>query len=142
MVIQVDITCDNNPVPVKQSKSVSFFSSMLTLDITTLFYYTLSQKDVQKPVSGMVKEWRSIVDTNSARPSSKSGSIRSLSVKTQSSMLVSTTQPKLGPKIATNELDDDIEYVGGLSDKDETLGAEWEAALLAHRRMASALPAP
>ena len=102
---------------------------MLTLDITTLFYYTLSQKDVQKPVLGMVKEWCSIVDANSTRPSSKSGSICSLLVKTQSSMLVSTTQPKLGPKIATNELDDDIEYVGGLSNEDETLGAKWEAAV-------------
>ena len=102
---------------------------MLTLDITTLFYYTLSQKAFQKPVSGMVKKWHSIIDASSARPSSKSGSIRSLLVKTQSSTLVSTTQPKLGPKIATNELDDDIEYVGGLSDEDETLGAKWEAAV-------------
>ena len=102
---------------------------MLTLDITTLFYYTLSQKAFQKPVSGMVKKWHSIIDANSARPSSKSGSIRSLLVKTQSSTLVSTTQPKLGPKIATNELDDDIEYVGGLSDKDKTLGAKWDAAV-------------
>lgn len=108
---------------------------MLTLDDTTLFYYTLSLKDVRKP-SGIINDWRKIVEANSApKLPTKAASARSsstLTSKTHTSTLVATVPSKSKPELtveASNHDDTADNAIGGLSDEDETWGVEQQAAV-------------
>jgi hypothetical protein len=102
---------------------------MLTFDETTLFYYTLSaNKDGQKQ-SGVIRNW---VDTVAkAKTISATGTVTSRASST--TLRASTTSANLRPKSRAIKREGailDIEDIGGLSDRNETEGAEHAAAVL------------
>jgi hypothetical protein len=115
---------------------------MLTLDETTLFYYSLSlSKD--KKVSSLIKDWSKFVDnsTKPKLPSNTHGSSTSttLASNTQArgtkvsplTNQVAITSREEGPKSTLrSKADLSVDEVsGGLSDEDEVQGAEREEAV-------------
>ena len=97
---------------------------MLTLDETTLFYYTISANKGQK-LSGLVKNWvKTVADAKAA------GDATSNSRAVSSTLHPSATSSKAKSQAIKREgAILDILDIGGLSDKDETEGAEREAAI-------------
>jgi hypothetical protein len=90
--------------------------TMLTLDETTLFYYTLSANKSNQKQSDVIQNWVETV----AR------------AKTINATTVTTSHASLKPKSWAIKREDavlDIRDNGGLSDRDETEGAEQEAAV-------------
>jgi hypothetical protein len=113
---------------------------MLTLDQTTLFYYFLSDSTSgKKGFSSGINDWAAAIPID-AKPTSKAtattGSNRSVppltnaSTRSSASSVLSKniTVSQIIPK--TEPTNDSIEIVnGGLSDADETVGFEREAAV-------------
>jgi len=99
---------------------------MLTFDETTLYYYTLSaNKDGQKQ-SGVIQNWVETV------AKAKAISATTLTSRASSTLRPSTTSAALKPKSQAIKREGavlDIRDNGGLSDLDETEGAEQEAAV-------------
>lgn len=114
---------------------------MLTLDPTTLFYFSLSDAPTKDKHTGLVNDWASKIE----RPHSKSGSIRSgttpaLSTGSSRSThrTTSTRPPPSSRSALSNNIkisrDNDVIEIssgdeGGLSDRDETRGKEREFAV-------------
>ena len=101
---------------------------MLTCDETTLFYYTLSaNRDGQKK-SGLIQNW---VDTVAkAKTISATGTVTSRAAS--STLRASTTSADLQSKSRAIKREAailDIEDISGLSDRNETEGAELAAAV-------------
>jgi hypothetical protein len=98
-------------------------SPMLTLDETTVFYYTISaNKDSQKQ-SGLIRNW---VDTVAK---SKAVSAAASNSRASSTLQASATSKSKSRPIKREGAVLDIHDIGGLSDHDEIQGAEREAAL-------------
>ena len=96
---------------------------MLTFDETTIFYYNISvNKDCQKQ-SGLIKNW---VDTVTKAGAATTSCATSFTLR-PSTVTSTGSKPKLQPikreGAVLNILD------GGLSNQDETEGAEREAAV-------------
>jgi hypothetical protein len=112
---------------------------MLTLDTTTLFYFSLSDAAAKDKHSGLISEWAAKVPRN-AKSSNKAISGRSTSTPsltttgvTHSSRAPSTRSALTNNVKISTQLDDEDEVEildnGGLSDKDETRGKEYEVAV-------------
>jgi hypothetical protein len=98
-------------------------SPMLTLDETTVFYYTISaNKDGQKQ-SGLIKNW---VDTVAK---SKAASAAASNSRASSTLQASATSKSKSRPIKREGAVLDFHDIGGLSDHDEIQGAERDAAL-------------
>jgi len=105
---------------------------MLTLSQPTLYYMNLSRDMTQKN-SGIIKDWAATVSKFSSKPTSTAGSSRTLGSIARSSTTQLTSQPSTAstkkaiepafqPALSDNESN-------GLSDHDETIGNERDAAL-------------
>jgi hypothetical protein len=115
---------------------------MLTLDATTLFYFSLSDATAKDKHSGLISEWAAKVPRN-AKLANKAISGRSTSTPslttgvTHSSRAPSTRSALTNNVKISTQLDDEDEVeilqvdngLGGLSDKDETRGKEYEVAV-------------
>jgi hypothetical protein len=110
---------------------------LLTLDETTLFYFSLTSEPIPKK-TGIIKNWAAAVDSFPSRaPSVKSGSSRSqvpllTTGSTRSSVTSTLTDAVLisiDRKFARDPTPDDNDRVGGLVDEDETRGKERDAAI-------------
>jgi hypothetical protein len=100
---------------------------MLTFDETTLFYYTLSAKKDGQKQSGVIQNW---VDTVAKAKAISATTVTSRA--SSSTLRASTTSDDLKPKSRAIKREGailDILDNGGLSDRDETEGAEQEAAV-------------
>ena len=97
---------------------------MLTFDKTTLFYHTIRANKGQKP-SGLGKNWvKTVADAKAA------GAATSNSHAASSTLHPSATSSKAKSQaIKRDGALLDVLDIGGLSDKDETEGAEREAAI-------------
>ena len=95
---------------------------MLTLDKTTIFYYNISANKDRQKQSGLIKNWVDTVAKAGAATTS-----RATSTLRPSTLTSTGSKPKSQPikreGAVLNILD------GGLSDQDETEGAEREAAV-------------
>jgi len=107
---------------------------MLTLNPSTLYYMNLSRNDTPQKNGGLIKDWASTVSKFTSKPSSTAGSSRTAprSTTTQVTSQHSTTSTKkvIVPPVLPN---DDIEP-NGLSDHDETIGKERDAAVNSPRK--------
>jgi hypothetical protein len=103
---------------------------MLTLDHSTLFYFSLNSNP--EPFKKGIKGWASNVDVSlserakpsSTRPGSKAGS--SKSIITSKSTLVDNVV--ISRKVEVKP-EPDVETFGLFQDEDETIGAEHDAAI-------------
>jgi hypothetical protein len=121
--------------------------SLLTLDQSTLFYWTLSDTTSHKKRkhASAIKDWASAVSAT-AKPTSKAPS--SQVTKSDVPPLTSSTSHSSAPSVLTNNVKiishralDSVKVKaepsptlslhtdGGLSDNDERRGEEWEAAI-------------
>jgi hypothetical protein len=105
---------------------------MLTLDHTTLFYWTLSDTSKSKDkFAGIINDWASKVPQNSKPPSkarSKSNSIQSASTPSltnASTVKTGRSALRQDVKITDHGVHDDVDII---SDLDETIGKERDAA--------------
>jgi hypothetical protein len=107
---------------------------MLTLDETTLFYYSLSLSNGKK-TSSLIKDWADYVDTatnpklrtNNARSSTSTRtSSQATKVSPLSDQVAITSQKPAGPSKADLSIDN---VTGGLADEDEVEGAERDEAI-------------
>lgn len=106
---------------------------MLTLDQTTLFYFSLSDTYTNKDKpAARISDWASKIphkpkakrDDLYSTPSLTTGSSR------PSGRPLSTVRSALTNNVKITQPDDDIEVVeGGLSDRDETVGPEYDVAM-------------
>jgi hypothetical protein len=115
------------PGKLKQERYKFLTTPMLTFDETTLFYYTISANKGQKP-SGLVTNWVKTVADAKAAGAAASNS------RTAPSTLRASATSSAGLKAKTQAIKRegallDVLDIGGLSDKDETEGAEREAAI-------------
>jgi hypothetical protein len=118
---------------------------MLTLDQSTLFYWTLSDTSLQKRrYKDAIKEWASDIP-DSAKPVSRAPSrttqTKSIAGRSAVPSLTSGTSRSSAPSVLTNDITrpDAVKvkaepkialyFDGGLSDCDETIGKEREAAV-------------
>ena len=102
---------------------------MLTFDETTLFYYTLSANNDGQKKSGVIRNWANTVAK--AKTLSATGTVTSRASST--TLRASTTSADLKPKSRAIKREGailDIDDIGGLSDRNETEGAEQAAAVL------------
>ena len=114
---------------------------MLTLDHTTLFYWTLSDSasNTKKPRYD-VEGWAATVPAKVSRPSSQATAIR-MNTRNPTPSLTSGPSCLTAPSVLTNDIQItsrpslasanaiDVRSDGGLSDSDEMRGAEREAAV-------------
>jgi hypothetical protein len=120
--------------------------SLLTLDRSTLFYWTLSDTTLHKKRkhASAIKDWALAVPAT-ARPTSKAPS--SLSTKSNVPLLTSGTSRSSAPSVLTDNVKIishrvnsvkvkaeplptlSLQVDGGLSDNDERRGEEREAAI-------------
>ena len=106
--------------------------SLLTLDETTLFYFSLP---VPKK-TGVIKNWAAAVDSYSSNASARSGTSKSrvpaLTIGSTCSTVTSTLTDavliSMDRKPTHDITPDDDDRVGGLVDEDETRGEERNAA--------------
>ena len=110
---------------------------MLTLSPSTLYYMNLSGNDTTQKNSGLIKDWASTVSKLASKPSSTAGSSRtfgsiqrSTTTKATSRRSTASTKTVVEPPVLP---DDDIE-LNGLSDRDETIGKERDAAVSSPRK--------
>jgi hypothetical protein len=118
-------------------------TSMLTLDATTLFYYSLSDTyttNAKNTHSGLINDWAAKVPQFSKLPTSKSASTSSKSQLTLSQTTSSSRSscPPASRSALTNivrisALDDDkvmvVDDEDAFSERDETKGNKREAAI-------------
>ena len=100
--------------------------TMLTFDETTLFYYTLSTNEDGQKKSGIIQNWVKTV------AKAKTISATTVTSHASSTLRISATSANLKPKSWAIKREGAIlmiEDIGGLSDHDETEGAEQEAAV-------------
>jgi hypothetical protein len=99
---------------------------MLTLDRTTLFYFSL--RDDTANHEGLIEDWAAKVPHNARPGRSRSKATPSLTCgSTRGSYAPPSTRSALN-SITISDRDDGIKVVeGGLSDADETRGVEREA---------------
>jgi hypothetical protein len=122
---------DGKTAQVKPKRFV--LSHMLTLDETTLYYYSMYsfdlKSDARKP--GLVKNWVAKTDIFSAPPKSQSGSSRSRNDATSSTLTnrVLITSDRTFNIPSDSDSPDKEELQGGLADEDETKGAERDNAV-------------
>ena len=96
--------------------------TMLTLDETTVFYYTISANKDEKQ-SGLIKNWVDKVAKSKAASTAASNSRASSTLQASA-----TSKPKSRP-IKREGAVLDIHDIGGLSDHDKIQGTEREAAV-------------
>jgi hypothetical protein len=101
---------------------------MLTLDRTTLFYFSLRDLDEKNKHSGLIKDWATKIPRN-AKPGSSTHTPSLTHGSTRSSHAASSIRSALNTVKISNH-DDGVEIAeGGLSDLDETIGNERDAAV-------------
>jgi len=134
---------------IRQVLHMFIHPTMLTLDETTLFYYSLGQSPLSRSttkVSGLINNWAHEVEARrvSAKPGSKASipnSASTLPPLTTASTKSSDKRSALSNEVAISTHSKRARYVvsdseeeqiniGGLSDQDETIGTEREAAVL------------
>ena len=105
-------------------------SLMLTLDPTTLFYFSLRDLDDKNKHAGLIKDWATKIPRNAKPGDTRSKATPSLTQgSTRSSHVPPSTRSAL-TMVKIGRHDDGIEIAeGGLSDLDETKGAERDAAI-------------
>jgi hypothetical protein len=109
---------------------------MLMLNPSTLHYMNLSRNNTTQKNVGLIKDWTSTVSKLTSKPSSTAGSSRTFGSvprsTTQAPSQCSTTSMKkvIAPPVLP---DDDIEP-NGLSNHDETIGKERDAAVNSPRK--------
>jgi hypothetical protein len=117
---------------------------MLTLNPSTLYYMNLSRNDTAQKNGGLIKDWASAVSKLTSKPSSTAGSRtaprstagssrtapRSTTTQVTSQHSTTSTKQVIVPPVLP---DDDIE-LNGLSDHDETIGKERDAAVNSPRK--------
>src|SRR5882762_4708630 len=103
---------------------------MLTLDPTTLFYFSLMDLDGKDKNTGLIKDWAKQIPCNAKPGSTHSKLTPSLTQgSTHSSYAPPLTQSALNT-VKISQLDDGIEITeGGLSDFDEIKGNEQDAVI-------------
>ena len=132
--------------------------SFLTLDESTLFYWTLSDSylDKKRKHSSVISEWASTIPSNAKPPSQAPSHVIATTSSRPKSIVPSLTSGSSrssAPSVLTNdvrivghrtrpdwvkvkaetrpepELEMALYFDGGLSDHDETIGKEQEAAI-------------
>ena len=105
---------------------------MLMLNPLTLYYMNLSHNYMTQMNGGLIKEWASTVSKLTSKPLSTASSSSTLSTIPHSTITQITSQCSttsmtkvIVPPVFPN---DDI-GPNGLSDHDETIGKEWDAAV-------------
>ena len=97
----------------------------------------LSHDDTTQKNGGLIKDWASTVSKLTSKPSSTTGNIRTLSSIERSSTTQVTSQRSTASTKKAIVLpvlpDDDVES-NGLSDRDETIGNERDAAVNSPRK--------
>jgi hypothetical protein len=96
---------------------------MLTLSQPTLYYMNLSRGDTIQKGTGIIKNWATAVDKLAAKPSSTAASRTLVRSTTTSRRPTAPTKKTVVPP------DDDAESIGPVSDRDETIGNERDAAV-------------
>jgi hypothetical protein len=100
---------------------------MLTLDRTTLFYFSLRDLDEKNKHSGFIKDWATKIPRNAKPGSTHTPSLTHGS--TRSSHAASSIRSALNT-VKISNYDNGVEIAeGGLSDLDETIGNEQGAAV-------------
>ena len=105
-------------------------SLMLTLDPTTLFYFSLRDLDFKNNHAGLIQDWATKIPRNAKPESTRSKATPSLTHgSTRSSHAPPSARSALNT-VKIGEHDDSIKIAeGGLSDVDETKGDERDAAI-------------
>jgi len=103
---------------------------MLTLDPTTLFYFSLRDLDFKNNHAGLIQDWATKIPHNAKPGSTRSKATPSLTHgSTRSSHAPPLTRSALNT-VKISDPDDGIKIAeGGLSDIDETKGYERDAAI-------------
>jgi hypothetical protein len=103
---------------------------MLTLDLTTLFYFSLRDLDFKNNHVGLIQDWATKIPHNAKPRSTRSKATPSLTHgSTRSSHAPPSTRSALNT-VKISDHDDGIKIAeGGLSDIDETKGYERNAAI-------------
>src|SRR5882762_1738490 len=111
---------------------------MLTLDSTTLYYYFLSDStsnNSKKYFSAGINDWAASIPSN-AKPMSKRSTSTLLSAGSSVPPLTNASTRSSGNSVLskrvmiTTKVEPRIQIIdGGLSDEDETVGVEREAAV-------------
>jgi len=105
---------------------------MLTLDRTTLFYFSLRDRDFKKNHEGLIQDWATKIPRNAKPGGTHSKATPSLTQgSTRSSHAPPSTQSAINAvAVKISNHDDSIKIAeGGLSDVDETKGNERDAAI-------------
>jgi hypothetical protein len=101
--------------------------TMLTFDKTTLFYHTISANKGQKP-SGLVKNWvKTVADAKATGAATSNGRAAPSTLRPSATSAAGLKAKSQAIKREGALLD--VLDSSGLSDKDETEGAEQEAAI-------------
>ena len=103
---------------------------MLTLNQPTLYYMNLSGGGTTQKAGGIIKNWAIAVDKLTAKPPSTATSTSTGGTLVRSTTTqASSRRPTAPTKKTVVPLDDDAESIGPVSDRDETIGNERDAAV-------------
>ena len=103
---------------------------MLTLDLITLFYFSLRDLDFKKNYAGLIQDWATKIPHNAKRGSTHSKATPSLTHGSTHSYHAPPSTWSALNTVKISDHDDSIKIAeGGLLDIDETKGYERDAAI-------------